>query len=130
MEKDKVRIAKVRLDKLVGMNIRRERELRKITREELAEILDLKVAHVGLIERGMRGATAVTLTKLAKVFNISMDNFFEEHNRAISAFGKYENEPGSYHKKVTALMAILTEAELKVLAQTVKGLTAMRKANN
>ncbi|MCL2217024.1 MAG: helix-turn-helix transcriptional regulator, partial [Defluviitaleaceae bacterium] len=69
---------KIRIDSVIGYNVRAEREMRKITREELAESMDLTVSHMGLIERGERGATAVTLEKLARVFEVPVDNFFAE----------------------------------------------------
>ena len=123
MEKGKEVNVKISLDKIVGMNIRKERELRKITREELTEILGLTATHIGLIERGVRGATLVTLTKLARIFDVSMDSFFAEHSSTISK--KHENKPTV--KKITALMPLLTEPELEFLVQIVKGLVAMRK---
>jgi len=61
------------LNAIVGYNIRLEREVRNLTREELAEITDLTTSHLGLIERGHRGATVVTLTKMSKVFQKPID---------------------------------------------------------
>ena len=64
---------KMQLDKRVGGNIRTERERRGISRERLAEMLDLTVSHLGLIERGERGATALTLEKLSQILGVSVD---------------------------------------------------------
>jgi len=119
---------KIRLDKIVGSNIRKERELRKITREELAEILDLTISHLGLIERGERGATSVTLKKIVKCLHVSMDRLFAEPGKTISA--REKREAGVYRQKVTALVSHLTEAELKALTNTIKGIVSLRKTDN
>jgi len=120
---------KRRLDRTVGLNIRRERELRKISRDELAEILDLTVSHLGLIERGERGATSVTLEKLVKVFGVSIDSLFAELGKGISARENRVATKGIYRKKVESLVTFLTEMELEMLSHTIKGLVVMRKAN-
>jgi len=130
METDKVRNAKIQLDKIVGMNIRKERELRKLTREELAEVLGRKATYIGLIERGVRGATPTTLRELAKFFDVPIDSFFDEYDPIKLAYEKSEGKPGGYRMNITTLVTHLTEPELTLLAQTVKGIVEMRKAGN
>jgi transcriptional regulator with XRE-family HTH domain len=69
---------KMKLDKetmkLIGSNIRRERLMRKMSLEGLAEILQLSTAFLGLIERGQRGAKLANLMKIADVFGITVDD--------------------------------------------------------
>lgn len=129
MKHEKMHNDKARLDILIGTNIRKEREHRKITREELAVIVGLSASHIGLIERAERGATPVTLQKLAKAFDVPIDSFFAEHDNVKPTNGKCKNEPGVYYKKVAALLPRLTEAELKPLAQIINGILAMRKVS-
>jgi transcriptional regulator with XRE-family HTH domain len=126
LDRGRTRSDKIRLDKIVGGNIRRERELRKITRDELAEILDLTTSHLGLIERGERGATSVTLEKVVNAFGVSIDNLFSESGKATSARENRDN--GTYRKKVNALISHLTEPELLLLTHTIKGILVMRKS--
>lgn len=128
MDRTQSRTAKKRLDKIVGKNIRREREVRKITRDELAEIVDLTTSHLGLIERGERGATPVTLEKVVQAFGISIDGLFSETGRAMSAREKRNVNTGAYYQKVSTLISYLTEVELQLLTHTIKGIVAMRKA--
>jgi len=128
MERGRTRNDKVRLDKIVGRNIRREREFRKITRDELAEILDITSSHLGLIERGERGATPVTLEKVIKALNVSLDSLFAEHSKAMSA--REKREAGAYRKKANTLISYLTEPELKVLTDSIKGIVSLRKADH
>ena len=59
MFRGRMRDEKIRIDYTIGRNIKMERNRRGISREEFAAMLDLSVAHLGLIERGERGATNV-----------------------------------------------------------------------
>jgi len=70
------RSEKEHLDKIIGKNIRNERESRHLLLEDLAKLLYLSSSHLSLIERGKRGTTSVTLAKLSKVLDISIDDLF------------------------------------------------------
>lgn len=63
-------MSKKSLKTQIGENIRRERIARNISIENLAEILELTPGSVGLIERGRRGATLITLYRISKLFNM------------------------------------------------------------
>jgi len=118
---------KVRLDRIVGINIRRERDLRRLTRDELAELIDLTVSHLGLIERGERGATPVVLNKLCSVLGVTADYLFTERTRAMSAKEKSDTPKDIARRKVDVLVSRLNEAELDYLTEVVKGLLKLRK---
>ena len=126
MDRGRTKASKTRLDKVVGSNIRREREARQLTRDELAEVVDLTTSHLGLIERGERGATPVTLEKLVKAFGCTIDSLFAPPRRA--AFSREKRDTrNSYYNKVCTLLSHLTEPELRMLTYTIKGITSMRK---
>ena len=126
-ERGRTRNDKTRIDKLIGGNIRREREFRKISRDELAEIIDITTSHLGLIERGERGATPVTIEKVGIAFGISIDQLFKIPQRALASREDRPKIKGPYLKKVNALITHLTEAELELLSHSIKGILAMRK---
>jgi len=127
MDRKKTRKDKIRLDKIIGKNIRTERELRNITRDELAEVTDLTVSHLGLIERGERGATPVTLEKIVKAFGITIDSLFTEQDKSISVKDKRNGtNNNTFYKKVTTLITQLSESELEFIAHTIKGIVTMR----
>jgi len=128
MDRGRTRTSKARLDKVVGENIRREREARKLTRDELAEVVDLTTSHLGLIERGERGATPVTLEKLVNAFGITIDSLFIESRRAVPT-REACNDKSPYYDKVCTLMSHLSDSELRCLTYTIKGLVNMRKHN-
>ena len=116
-EKDKV-------DYIVGRNVYFIRETRRISRDELATMLGLTTSHLGLIERGARGATAVTLSKLSKIFNIHVGNFFDD-----SKYVSPEDDPDADSKikklKINSVLTTLSERDLDVVLHLVKGLMVM-----
>ena len=129
MDRQRTREDKLRLDKTIGKNIRVERELRNITRDELAEVADLTVSHLGLIERGERGATPVTLEKLVKAFGVSIDKLFLECSESAPAEEGDNIASDAFFKKVSTLITLLDEAELELLAHIIKGIVKMRAVN-
>ena len=123
MDRALTRKNKDRLDRIIGQNIRTERELRKMTRDELAETLDLTVSHMGLIERGERGATAVTLEKLAYVFGIPVDTLFAEPDKKALALREgRDSNVSSNRRKIASLITRLNEPETDFLIHVIKGL--------
>ena len=113
MNRKQVRKEKDVLDRIIGENIRTEREVRNLSREELSEILGLTVGHMGLIERGERGATGVTLLKLSRSLDKPIDDFFRESkDAALLRKGSDTDNPESNHKKIASLATYLTAKEL------------------
>ena len=134
MTRDFRRQNKVRIDSVIGQNIRSEREMRKMSREELSEIMDLTVSHMGLIERGERGATAVTLEKLGRTFDIPIDNFFLEPDSASLALREdgydSENILVPLQQKIASLITRFDEHELDFLLHSIKGIMALKHKGN
>ena len=124
------RVEKVRLDEIIGRNIRLERELRKLNRDELAEMMDLTTSHMGLIERGERGATAVTLSKVSKTFDIPVDHLFSSPRASgLSVREDEKRGPQPIRKKIHSLITCLNEVELNLVVHTIKGIIEMSSKN-
>ena len=49
-----------------------------LTQEQLAEMLDISVSYVSLIERGSRNATVETLLAIADVLQVSVASLFQD----------------------------------------------------
>lgn len=60
-------------NKIIGSNIRFERQKRDLTIDELSEILNIAPGFLGLIERGQRGTSIKNLCRIAGVFNMTLD---------------------------------------------------------
>ncbi len=63
---------KSNINEEVGFNIRRIREERNMSQEELATLAGLHRAYVGQIERGEKNIGLKNLEKIAKALNVSI----------------------------------------------------------
>lgn len=59
------------VSKKIGKNLRKIREKKEITQEQLALDAGLNRAYIGYIERGERNPSTETLVKLAKALKVS-----------------------------------------------------------
>ncbi|MCL2365059.1 MAG: helix-turn-helix transcriptional regulator [Defluviitaleaceae bacterium] len=116
-----LRQEKINLDEIIGLNIRAERLNREFTRDELAEMLDLTVSHMGLIERGERGATAVTLSKLSRVLDLPIDNFFIPQSKPALREERVDTK-AALRKKINSIMLNLDEEKLAFVVHVIQGL--------
>ena len=117
-------MTKERLRIIIGENIRNERIARSISIDELAEMLELTSGFVGLIERGQRGTTPITLFKLADVFGLSIDSFFYNDNN-ISLGEEMISKSQVKRKKIESLISDFTEKELDFTISILKSLRVM-----
>ena len=58
------------------MNVHSYRKLKKLSQEQLAEILDISVKHVSTIETGKVFASAELIEKIAETLNVSLSALF------------------------------------------------------
>ena len=70
-------MTKQMLRKIIGENIKRERTARNLSVEELAGLMGITPAYVGLIERGERGTTVHNISKLSEIFSLSFEKFVQ-----------------------------------------------------
>ena len=63
---------KSKINEEVGFNIRRIREERDLSQEELADLAGLHRAYIGQIERGEKNIGLKNLEKIAKALDVSM----------------------------------------------------------
>ena len=107
-------------NKIIGSNIRFERQKRDLTIDELSEILNIAPGFLGLIERGQRGTSIKNLCKIAEFFSISLDTLITcpLDNKIVV------KEDTSLDKKRTTISTYLSsmdEAELYFFISTMKG---------
>ena len=62
------------ISKTIGRNIRKHRISRKMTREELAEALDLDTAYLGQCERGERQLGLTKTIEIIRYFGITAND--------------------------------------------------------
>lgn len=57
----------------IGARIKQTRTQRKITQEQLAEMIDVTVQYISDLERGVTGCSVETIVKLCQVLGVSSD---------------------------------------------------------
>jgi len=65
------------LRELVAENVRRERSLRKISREKLSLLIEMDNSYISKLERARINATIDVLEKIAKVLEVDVINLFK-----------------------------------------------------
>ncbi len=93
--------------------IRNERKNRRITQEELAEMLGISPTHVKHMESGHRKPSIEMLFELAKILNISLDEVIFPRN------GTPDN---ATRGKIERLLDILDEASLQFVLSVLEAL--------
>lgn len=119
------------LRKHIGNNIRAERLSLNISMEELAEMLELSPAFVGLIERGQRGASVKNIVKIANIFGVTVDSIVSENSSAVNV--REMNKETLLNSKRETLRSILfdfDEEELDFIISIVKNLRKLKQKSN
>lgn len=126
--------------KLIGANIRRERILRSMSMEELADILQLSVAFLGLIERGQRGSNLANLMKIADVFEITVNDLIGCKNSTTPSIPEIRDEweghekptESDFQQKRNAIISHVYDfsiEEMEFLIDSIKVFRAHKKSN-
>jgi transcriptional regulator with XRE-family HTH domain len=63
--------------RLLGLNVRKERERQSITQEKLGEKADLDPTYISGIERGVRNPSILSVVRLAKALGSSVSEITE-----------------------------------------------------
>jgi transcriptional regulator with XRE-family HTH domain len=78
-----------RVNKIVGLNIRDQREKRKWTQTQLAEKLGVSFQQIGKYEKGQNGLSAIRLIEISKQFKVPyhaiLDNIYVANNEETEA---------------------------------------------
>lgn len=122
-------MTKDRLRKMMGESIRNERVARNLSIDELAELIGLTPGFVGLIERGKRGATALTLYNLSKIMDLPVDQLFQDPT-GVSLKMAEDDPVAAKRTKLYTIAHDLNECELDFLVSVIKNLKTMSNAMN
>lgn len=100
--------------------IRNERKNKRITQEELAEMLEVSPTHVKHIESGHRKPSIEILFGLTKILNISLDEV---------VFPKKNTPHDATRGKIERLLDISDEASLQFILSVLEALREKEQAN-
>ena len=99
--------------------IRNERKNKRITQEELAEMLEVLPTHVKHIESGHRKPSIEILFEITKILNISLDGV---------VFSKNESARTDTREKVNRLLDVSDEASLHFILSVLEALREKEQA--
>lgn len=94
----------------LGLRIRKARENRNLTQEQLSEICSLSAAHVGHIERGTRIPSLETLFKICTALEISFDYIL---------FDSFDSDELNF-SNISAMLKNKNKDKVKAFMSTVK----------
>ena len=99
--------------------IRNERKNKRITQEELAEMLEVSPTHVKHIESGHRKPSIEILFELAKILNISLDEV---------GFPKNGTPNDATRGKIERLLDVSDESSLQFILSVLEALREKEQA--
>ena len=85
--------------KLLGKGIRKHRQERQLTLEQLSSMTGLSKSFLSQVERGLAEPSITSLKKIAKQFGFSVVNFFSNGEELNSGWGYSNYAPGFNGKK-------------------------------
>jgi transcriptional regulator with XRE-family HTH domain len=102
--------------KLVGTRIRKLRESKDLTQENMALELDITAGAYAKIERGETDPSITRLKQVADILKVDVTYFFKENTPAFSMVEEPEQKYGGYASKedVENLAQLVRELNLKL----------------
>lgn len=64
--------------RILGKNVRRYRQLRKLTQEQLAFEAEIDLTYVGGIERGTRNPSLLVMARIAKALGVQLSKLLTD----------------------------------------------------
>jgi len=122
--------AKVKLDQIIGNNIRRQRVARGMTLEDLSILIGYSAPYIRMIEKGLRGASIVTMLKLAQAFDMSLDTLASPPKsfRRGAATDDSNQVDQVLRDKIQALSTSLNTSELNFVIECVRCVKGFRNS--
>lgn len=120
-------ISKRRFNVMVGRNVREQRKACGLSIDDVAKMLDMTIAAVGLMERGDRGQTSYNLARLADIFGVSVDVLYNDTGDGPSNISADRRKNAKAHK-LDVIIENFTEAEMKFLVATAEGIHKLKNS--
>ena len=98
----------------LGQAIKRARETRQMTREQLAEILNIAPRHIQSIENEGQHPSLQLFVRLITMFDISADQYIFSNRRA---------EKTTLRRQVDSILDTLSDRELTIIEETAKAIS-------
>jgi len=99
--------------KTLGQAIKKAREAREMTREQLAEILDIAPRHIQAIENEGQHPSCQLFVRLITMFDISVDQYL---------FPNKDTAKSTLRRQIDTMLDGFEEKDLMVIEGTAKGI--------
>ena len=99
--------------KALGKAIKKSRESRGMTREQLAEILDLAPRHIQSIENEGQHPSFQLFVRLVLMFDVSVDQYI---------FPNKETKKSTLRRQIDTVLDTFTDKELTIIKSTATGI--------
>lgn len=106
---------------MLGDRIRQKRKQLEISQEQLSEMCELSPAYVGLIERGVKKLSVVTLVKIANALKVNADYLLGDSI-------KYDNS--DMIEKATRMLSDMDDNEMKYTYELISNTRKFLKKSN
>ena len=114
--------------KIIGSNIRYERQKRNLTIEELSEIINVAPGFLGLIERGQRGTSIKNLCKIANFFSLTLDELITKYISNLEE--DMVKEDDLFTQRKTTALSYVNNLDLQELEFLISSIKAFKKYTN
>ena len=104
-------ISKRQFNEIVGKNVRKKRKSLGLRMVDVAELIGVTTPAIALMERGERSITGHNLVKMAYIFKVPVETFFDG---IITMYDVAVKDKATY-QKLMALVAKFSESELEAL---------------
>jgi len=113
----------------IGKNIRFHRRKNNLSLDELASMLGLSSAFIGLIERGQRGAKLDNLIKLSIIFGVDINKLIYGDSNQQQPVPKAKEYDSRQNKldSLRTLMYNMTEKEIDCVITNVRSIKELRR---
>lgn len=103
----------------LGQAIKKAREAREMTREQLAEILDVAPRHIQSIEKEGQYPSFPLFIRLVTMFDISVDQYI---------FSNKRTEKTTLRRQVDSILDTFGDKDLSIIEGTAKAICKVRES--
>ena len=119
------------LREIAGRNIKIIRKANGLSISELAKLLEITPSYMRLIENGERGGSQITMYKLSKLWDLSIDSLFDAEADLSQPIGKkYSHHMDPKLIKMLALMDGFIDKEREFVISMIKNLRDIKQAHS
>ena len=96
---------------LLGLRIKENRQLKNLTQEELAELIELTPGYMSLIETGKKKASLETLLSICNALNVTLNELLTGNQILLDI---------DYNREIAELMSGCNEYERRMLFEIMR----------